>query len=106
MGWLSDMSVCTPFSFFCPPDKTDTDSWLCTDGLGHLNFLAPPDWALRWIEGTLKLRAWLPYYVSVDQKTYGRFGVLPMADLNAATVGAPGMPGLVGANQRLGASPE
>jgi hypothetical protein len=74
--------------------------------MGYISFLAPPEWALRWIEGKLKLRAWLPYYVSVDQKTLGRFGVLPMSNLSAAPVALPGMPGLVGANQRLGTAPE
>ncbi|KAG4439555.1 hypothetical protein IFR05_004954 [Cadophora sp. M221] len=46
-------------------------------GLGYLKFLAPPEWALRWIEGKLNLLGRLPHYVSVDQKTYGRYGVLP-----------------------------
>ncbi|KAG7284162.1 hypothetical protein NEMBOFW57_010523 [Staphylotrichum longicolle] len=73
-------------------------------GLGYIKFLAPPEWALRWIEGKFKLRSWLPYYVSVDQKVYGRFGaVLPMSNLGSAPVVAPG---LVGSNQRLGPAPE
>jgi hypothetical protein len=46
-------------------------------GLGYVKYLAPPEWALRWIESKLNLLAILPHYVSVDQKTYGRFGVLP-----------------------------
>jgi len=46
-------------------------------GLGYLKFLAPPERALRWIEAKLNLLGRLPHYVSVDQKTYGRFGVLP-----------------------------
>ncbi|KAK5061038.1 putative rhomboid protease [Exophiala bonariae] len=46
-------------------------------GLGYIRFLAPPEKALRWIEGKLNLLGRLPYYVSVDQKTYGRYGVLP-----------------------------
>ncbi|KAK0764583.1 hypothetical protein N5P37_002049 [Trichoderma harzianum] len=46
-------------------------------GLGYVKLLAPPEWALRWIESRLNLLAILPHYVSVDQKTYGRFGVLP-----------------------------
>lgn len=58
---------------------------------------------MRWIEGKLKLRAWLPFYVSVDQKVFGRFGVLPMTNLGPAPVVAPG---LVGSNQRLGPAPE
>ncbi len=44
-----------------------------------MKFLSPPDKALRWIEGRLNLVERLPHYVSVDQKTYGRFGVLPGA---------------------------
>ncbi|KAF3349728.1 Low-affinity glucose transporter [Verticillium dahliae VDG2] len=42
-------------------------------GLGYLKFLAPPEWALRWVEAKLNLLGRLPHYVSVDQKTYGRF---------------------------------
>ncbi|KAM7197184.1 putative rhomboid protein 2 [Naviculisporaceae sp. PSN 640] len=70
-------------------------------GLGYLKFLAPPEKILRWVEGKLNLLGRLPHYVSVDQKTYGRFGVLP-------TSGGPGSPGpsvamgIVGGGQRLG----
>ena len=46
-------------------------------GLGWLRFLAPSEWILRWIEGKLNLLGRIPHYVSVDQKTYGRYGVLP-----------------------------
>ena len=46
-------------------------------GLGYLKVLAPPERVLRWLEARLNLLARLPHYVSVDQKTYGRFGVLP-----------------------------
>lgn len=45
-------------------------------GLGYAKFLVPPEKALRWIEGKLNLLGRLPHYVSVDQKTYGRYGVL------------------------------
>ncbi|KAJ4291569.1 putative rhomboid protease [Collariella sp. IMI 366227] len=68
-------------------------------GLGYVKYLAPPEWALRWIEGKLNLLGRLPHYVSIDQKTYGRFGVLPMTNIAPTPVVAPG---LVGANQRLG----
>lgn len=65
-----------------------------------MKFLSPPEKALRFIESKLKLLQRLPRYVSVDQKTYGRFGVLPSAG------GAPGAPsvalGVVGSTQRLG----
>ncbi|KAL8679755.1 MAG: hypothetical protein Q9186_003971 [Xanthomendoza sp. 1 TL-2023] len=46
-------------------------------GLGYLKVLAPPEKVLRWIEGKLNLLGRLPHYVSIDQKTYGRYGVLP-----------------------------
>lgn len=67
-------------------------------GLGYMKFLSPPEKVLRWIEGTLNLLQRLPRYVSVDQKTYGRFGVLP------STGAAPGGVALggVGSSQRLG----
>lgn len=59
---------------------------LPTDGLGYLKILAPPEKILRWIEGKLNLLGRLPHYVSIDQKTYGRYGVLP-------TAAGPSMPG-------------
>jgi len=72
-------------------------------GLGYLKFLAPPDWALRWIEGKLNLLGRLPHYVSVDQKTYGRYGVLPTTN---ATLPPPGDGNIalsyIGSSQRLG----
>jgi len=46
-------------------------------GLGYIRFLAPPEWVLRFIEEKLNLLGRLPHYVSVDQKTFGRYGVLP-----------------------------
>jgi len=67
-------------------------------GLGYLKFLAPPEWALRWIEGRLNLLGRLPHYVSVDQKTYGRFGVLPTTTSSSGTTPV----GLIGSTQRLG----
>lgn len=54
-------------------------------GLGYLKFLAPPERILRWIEGKLNLLGRLPHYVSIDQKTYGRFGVLPTTYPKVAT---------------------
>ncbi|KAH8661414.1 hypothetical protein BGZ60DRAFT_413131 [Tricladium varicosporioides] len=73
-------------------------------GLGYLKFLAPPEWILRWIEGKLNLLGRLPHYVSVDQKTYGRFGVLPTTNVSNVSLpadGGIGM-GMVGSSQRLG----
>ncbi|KAI1385330.1 uncharacterized protein F4822DRAFT_412778 [Hypoxylon trugodes] len=67
-------------------------------GLGYLKFLSPPEWALRWIEGRLNLLGRLPHYVSVDQKTYGRFGVLPTSNSTSSTTPL----GLIGSTQRLG----
>lgn len=46
-------------------------------GLGYIRFLSPNEKILRWVEGKLNLLGRLPHYVSVDQKTYGRYGVLP-----------------------------
>lgn len=67
-------------------------------GLGYLKFLAPPEWALRWIEGKLNLLGRVPHYVSVDQKTFGRFGVLPSTTpTNDSPMGT-----YVASSQRLG----
>lgn len=67
-------------------------------GLGYVKFLAPPEWALRWIESRLNLLAILPHYISVDQKTYGRFGVLPTSNRPGSSAATE----LVGTTQRLG----
>ncbi len=73
---------------------------LLLGGLGLLKILAPPEKALRWIEGKLNLLGRLPHYVSVDQKTYGRFGVIPMSN----TAAGPGVAAtsMSGPGQRLG----
>ncbi|GKT63745.1 rhomboid protein 2 [Colletotrichum tofieldiae] len=68
-------------------------------GLGYLKFLSPPEKALRWVESKLNLLGRLPHYVSVDQKTYGRFGVLPSS---SHTGGGSAPIALVGTTQRLG----
>ncbi len=76
VGYLCESSR----SPYAPPRwfrVAEADGWLSLGGMGYLKFLAPPDKALRWIEGKLSLLESLPHYVSVDQKTYGRFGVLP-----------------------------
>lgn len=69
-----------------------------TGGLGCLRFLAPPEWALRLVETHLNLLAILPHYVSIDQKTYGRFGVLPSSNRTGGSAATE----LVGGSQRLG----
>lgn len=70
--------------------------------LGYLKFLAPPEWILRWIEGKLNLLGRLPHYVSVDQKTYGRFGVLPTNNSSAGSSSGGVELGYAGSSQRLG----
>ncbi|KAJ2897847.1 rhomboid protein 2 [Zalerion maritima] len=69
-------------------------------GLGYLKFLAPPEKALRWVEGKLNLISRVPRYVSVDQKTYGRFGVLPSSNHSDRVTGTP--MSLIETTQRLG----
>lgn len=71
-------------------------------GLGYLKFLAPPEKILRWIEGKLNLLGRLPHYVSVDQKTYGRFGVLPTSHSSVSPPADGIGMGMVGSTQRLG----
>ncbi|KAF4121599.1 Rhomboid protein 2, partial [Geosmithia morbida] len=67
-------------------------------GLGYIKYLAPPEWVLRWVESRFNLLVILPHYVSVDQKTYGRFGVLPSNSRAGGSVATE----LVGSTQRLG----
>lgn len=69
-----------------------------SDGLGYLKILAPPEKILRWVEGKLNLLGRLPHYVSMDQKTYGRYGVLPTTN---AMDGA-GEGSYMGSTERLG----
>ena len=74
-------------------------------GLGYIKFLVPPEKILRWIEGKLNLLGRIPHYVSVDQKTYGRYGVLPSMGSSGASSSSVAMPTLAGtgtAGQRLG----
>ncbi|KAI9888704.1 MAG: putative rhomboid protease [Vezdaea aestivalis] len=54
-------------------------------GLGYLKFMAPPEKILRWFESKLNLLGRLPHYVSVDQKTFGRYGILPSTSGGIAT---------------------
>ncbi|OAX83142.1 hypothetical protein ACJ72_02502 [Emergomyces africanus] len=69
-------------------------------GLGYLKFLVPPEKVLRWIEKKLNLLGILPHYVSVDQKTYGRYGILPTRGFGSGEeTGAISLP--LGSTQRL-----
>ncbi|KAL4977456.1 Gaa1-like protein [Aspergillus desertorum] len=76
---------------------------LCLVGLGYLKVLVPPEKVLRFIEGKLNLLGRLPHYVSVDQKTYGRFGVLPTSGAPPGERGTP-MSFISGSSQRLGSA--
>lgn len=73
-------------------------------GLGYLKFLAPPERIARWIEGKLNLLGRLPHYVSVDQKTAGRYNLLPASNSDGpSSHSVPiGMNWLGGGGQRLG----
>lgn len=70
-------------------------------GLGYLKIFVPPEKVLRWIERKLNLLGRLPYYVSVDQKTYGRYGVLPSAEASGVSGNQTPM-SYLGSTQRLG----
>ncbi len=70
------------------------------DGLGYLKILAPPEKILRWLEGKLNLLGRLPHYVSIDQKIYGRYGVLPTT--NAPSMDGVGESSYTGSTERLG----
>lgn len=74
---------------------------LSSVGLGYLKIFVPPEKVLRWIEGKLNLLGRLPHYVSVDQKTYGRYGVLPTSNATGTTE-RPTQLTYLGGTQRLG----
>ncbi|KAI5291800.1 putative rhomboid protease [Ascosphaera aggregata] len=61
-------------------------------GLGLLKFLVPPEKVLRYVEGKLNLLGRLPHYVSVDQKTYGRYGILPTNNSDSASDAGASIP--------------
>lgn len=87
----------------CPPCKYLTpDAFLTFSvGLGYLKVFVPPEKILRWIEGKLNLLGRLPHYVSVDQKTFGRYGVLPTTNTPAPNGNQMPM-SYMGSTQRLG----
>lgn len=68
---------------------------------GYIKFLVPHEKILRWVENKLNLLGRLPHYVSVDQKTYGRYGVLPTAVPLGSVAREPRSPAIDG-GQRLG----
>ncbi|RAL09652.1 GPI-anchor transamidase subunit GAA1 [Aspergillus homomorphus CBS 101889] len=100
--WTSPLFACGLVSILVP--NTSLLGHLCAIfvgyllGLGYLKVLVPPEWGLRWVEGKLNLLGRLPHYVSVDQKTYGRYGVLPTT--NAGGERATPM-SYLGSSQRL-----
>lgn len=72
-------------------------------GLGYLKFLAPPEKIAKWIEGKLNLLGRLPHYVSVDQKTAGRYtAVLPSSSVEGPSQNVLGGAWLGGNGVRLG----
>jgi hypothetical protein len=70
-------------------------------GLGYLKIFVPPEKILRWIEGKLNLLGRLTHYISVDQKTYGRYGVLPSSNATGTNERQTPM-SYLGGTQRLG----
>ncbi|KAI4213509.1 MAG: hypothetical protein LQ351_004010 [Letrouitia transgressa] len=69
------------------PTLTQLIPCLSVDGLGYLKILAPPEKILRWVEKKLNLLGRLPHYVSIDQKIYGRYGVLPTSNSSMPATG-------------------
>lgn len=102
--WTTPLIMCLVIAALVP--HTSLLGHLCGVGVGYIagfgyvKFLAPPERILRWIESRLNLLSILPHYVSIDQKTYGRFGVLPTT--NRSGPGGSAATELVGTTQRLG----
>lgn len=100
LGHLCGLGVGYLCQYWFPVDSVELTMLV---GLGYLKFLAPPERILRWIEGKMNLLRRLPHYVSVDQKTYGRFGVLPSVASTATVLPESSVPiSYVGSTQRLG----
>lgn len=87
LGHLCAIAV----GYICKFPEVVNYSWLLmfAVGLGYLKIFVPPEKVLRWIEGKLNLLGRLPHYVSVDQKTFGRYGVLPTSNAAANANGTP-----------------
>lgn len=105
--WTTPLITAAVVSALAPGNAVSLLGHLCAlavgyvCGLGYLKWLSPPEKVLRFLESRLNLLQRLPRYVSVDAKTYGRFGVLPGAGGAGGPV--PGIPlGVVGSTQRLG----
>ncbi|KAF4983814.1 hypothetical protein FZEAL_851 [Fusarium zealandicum] len=100
--WTTPLIMCLVVAALIP--RTTLLGHLCSVAVGYIagfglvKYLAPPEWALRWIEKKLNLLAILPHYVSVDKTTYGRFGVLPTTNRTSGSAATE----LVGTTQRLG----
>ncbi len=108
--WTTPLILLLVVSFLIP--STSLLGHLCGAavgylwGLGYIKFLAPPEKIIRWIEGKLNLLGRVPHYVSVDQKTYGRYGVLPsMGSSRDARMENGTAINFLGQGQRLGSSP-
>ena len=73
-------------------------------GTGYIRFLVPSEKILRWIENKLNLLGRIPHYVSVDQKVYGRYGVLPSTSTPRPPILGNGTSPVTftGGSQRLG----
>ncbi|KAK3677227.1 putative rhomboid protease [Recurvomyces mirabilis] len=103
--WVTPIAIILVINFLVP--HTSFLGHLCGAlvgylwGLGYIKFLAPPEKILRFIESKLNLLGRLPHYVSVDQKTYGRYGVLPST---SETRPGPGR-GTLGAMNGVAVSP-
>ena len=80
------------------PAKLVVTCFLISVGIGYLwasgyiKFLVPHEKILRWVETKANLLGRLPHYVSVDQKTYGRYGVLPSSSVGVPLGGIPRSP--------------
>jgi hypothetical protein len=101
--WTTPLILVLVTSFIVP--NVSLIGHLCGAGIGYLwasgyiKFLVPHEKILRWVETKLNLLGRLPHYVSVDQKTYGRYGVLPTT---SAPVPLSNMPRSPDPGQRLG----
>ncbi|EAT80413.2 hypothetical protein SNOG_12001 [Parastagonospora nodorum SN15] len=101
--WTTPLILALVTSFIVP--NVSLIGHLCGAGIGYLwasgyiKFLVPHEKILRWVETKLNLLGRLPHYVSVDQKTYGRYGVLPTSNVPVPLGNMPRSPE---PGQRLG----
>ena len=105
--WITPL-ILIVFTSILVPGSSFLGHCLCVTvgylfGLKYITFLAPPEKVVKWLEAKLNLLGRLPHYVSVEQKTAGRYNLLPSTGDDGLTGhSVPLNWGMGNSGQRLG----